>query len=74
MTSMQFFGKHTVDYVTIVPNEKKEVCVSVKHFDKVPDIGTDAYTSFFFDSINEAAQFALEMLTKIINEMKEETT
>ena len=70
MTMMQTFGKHELDYVNVLEDGKTSVAIMVRdknHSDLL------SYVTLFFDSKNEAAAFALEMLTKIINTMEGET-
>jgi len=71
MTMMQLFGKHDVVSVTLVPTENKRVSISTAHYEEKRDIANDVSVSMFFDSVEEAAKFVLDMLTKVIAEMKE---
>ncbi len=70
MTSMQLFGKHDVAFVTRIDASQK-VCVSTEHYDTKRDVATDVSVSLFFDDLEAAARFALDMLTKVVAEMKE---
>ena len=70
MTSMQLFGKHDVSYVIRLPDSER-VSVSTNHYDTKSDITTDVSVSLFFDNIDAAARFALDMLAKVVKEMSE---